>query len=150
MYRGRVRRWSIARSLLLALVGLTLALSVIAAVAVSSMYSTRQDYENALARTYAVETAGANLLTASVVEEAVRRSGRGGAGGRRQARATFERAAVAARRAAGDRAAGRLVAAARRAQARARSARDPSQPLADARTAIRRLRASALVTRSSV
>jgi signal transduction histidine kinase/CheY-like chemotaxis protein/HAMP domain-containing protein len=140
MYRGRVRRWSIARSLLLALVGLTLALGAITAVAVSSMYSARQDYENALARTYAVETAGANLLTASVVEEAVRRSGHGGARGRRQVRATFDRAVAAARRAAaGDRPAQGLVAAARRAQQRSRTAEDPSPALRTGRAAIRRL-----------
>jgi signal transduction histidine kinase/DNA-binding response OmpR family regulator/HAMP domain-containing protein len=92
-----MRRLSIARLLLLALVGLTLALATLAALEVAALYSARQDYEDALARSYAGEVAAANLLAASVVEQSVM-TGAGKPDPR--AAAAFARAAAAARRAA--------------------------------------------------
>src|SRR5688572_15369895 len=90
------RRPSLARSLLLAVAGLTIVLGVIAALSVSAFFETRQDYEDRLASTYAAEVATANLLAAGVIEETVLRSG-AGAPERRRAQATFAQAADAAR-----------------------------------------------------
>ncbi len=86
-----MHRFSIARLLLLALVGLTLALAAVAALEIGALYTARQDYEDDLARTYAGEVAAANLLAAGVVEQALPTGRTTGA---------FDRAAAAARRAA--------------------------------------------------
>ena len=111
---------SIARSLLLALLGLTLALAVIAGLGVASLYGARQDYEDRLAAAYATESATANLLAAGVIEEAVLRN-RTAQARRDEARVAYERAASAARNAArGDGASERLLSAQITAQARAR------------------------------
>ncbi len=59
-----MQRLSIARSLRLALVALTLVLAVVAALGVSSLYSARQQYENTLNQTYELSTAAANLPAA--------------------------------------------------------------------------------------
>ena len=143
-----MRRLSIARSLLLALLGLTLALALVAALEVASLYSARQDYEDDLARSYAGEVGAANILAAGVVEETVLRSNSGDAASRRRAREAFDRAAAAARRAsAGDERSLRLVREASTAQRRVRriaSARRPSQSrlaaaLSDGRQAAVRL-----------
>lgn len=121
-----MRRLSIARSLLLALVGLTVTLAALAALQVASLYDARQDYENALARSYAGEAAAASLLAASVVEESVLGAGASGGAARRQAAAAFDQAAAAAREAAGDDARSRaLLARAVTAQARLRDAGTP-------------------------
>src|SRR6478609_6233462 len=118
-----MRRLSIARSLLLALVGLTLALAAVAGLGVASLYAARQSYEDALARTYAGEVTAANILAAGVVEETILRSERGGAGSRRRAAAAFDRAIGNARTtAAGDPRSLELVARAANAEARVRAA----------------------------
>src|SRR5215218_9516764 len=106
-----MRRLSIARSLLLALFGLTLALAVVAALEVATLYDARQDYEDDLARSYAGEAGAATLLAAGVVEETVLRSRTDAPGSRRRAAVAFDRAAAAARGAAkGDAQSERLVA----------------------------------------
>ncbi|WP_249009553.1 ATP-binding protein [Conexibacter sp. DBS9H8] len=64
-------RFSIARSLRVALVGLTLTLAVIAAVGVASLYEARQGYENTLVNSAELAGAAANLATASVVVETI-------------------------------------------------------------------------------
>jgi signal transduction histidine kinase/DNA-binding response OmpR family regulator len=118
-----VRRLSIARSLLLALVGLTLALAAVAALGVASLYAARQTYEDALARSYAGEVTAANILAAGVVEETILRSERGGVSGRRRASAAFDRAIAAARAAAaGDPRSQALLARAAAAEQRVRAA----------------------------
>ena len=53
-----MQRLSIARSLRLALVGLTIVLAVVAALGVSSLYSSRQRYEDTLLQTSALSVAG--------------------------------------------------------------------------------------------
>ncbi len=53
-----MQRLSIARSLRLALLGLTLILAVVAALGVSSLYDARQRYEDTLAQSSALATAG--------------------------------------------------------------------------------------------
>jgi hypothetical protein len=94
-------RLPLARSLVVALIGVSVALAITAALAVAGLYQSRQDYEDVLGRTYSGEVAEANLLAASVVEEAVLRTG-GAAAARRRAAQGFDVAAGAARRAVGD------------------------------------------------
>jgi hypothetical protein len=69
-----MRRLSLARSFQIALLGLTLALAVIAALGIAALYDARQRYEDRLADTYEVQAAGARLLAAGVVAEAGRRT----------------------------------------------------------------------------
>jgi signal transduction histidine kinase/DNA-binding response OmpR family regulator len=73
-----VRRLSIARSVQLALLGLTIALTAIAGFGVGALYSSRQHYEDQLAHAFEVKAAAGKLLAASVVEEATLRAQRSG------------------------------------------------------------------------
>jgi cell division protein FtsX len=66
---GVLRRLPLARTLTLSLVGLTLVLALVAALAIGNLYEARQDYEDALARTYELESASSRLLAAGVIEE---------------------------------------------------------------------------------
>lgn len=90
-----MQRLSIARSLRLTLIALTVGLAVLAAVGVSGLYSTRQGYENTLASSSDLATAGANLLAAGAVEEEALRAppGRAGNAARQAASADYELAA---------------------------------------------------------
>jgi signal transduction histidine kinase/DNA-binding response OmpR family regulator len=72
-----MRRLSIIRSLRAALIGLTLVLAAIAALGVSSLYSARQKYENALVQSSSLSTAAANLAADGIAEEEVLRDARG-------------------------------------------------------------------------
>jgi signal transduction histidine kinase/CheY-like chemotaxis protein len=106
-------RLSIARSLRLALMGLAVALAIVAAAGIASLYSARQRYENVLVSSSDLATAGANLTSAGVVQAEIERDARGpgAAAARRQAAADFKRAADAATTlAASDPASARLVA----------------------------------------
>ena len=98
-----MQRLSIARSLRLALFGLTVVLAA-AAIGVSSLYRSRQHYEDTLVRSSALATAAANLATAGIAEEEVLRDARGGgaASTRTQAAAAFFAAAGEAVRLARD------------------------------------------------
>jgi signal transduction histidine kinase/CheY-like chemotaxis protein/PAS domain-containing protein len=88
---GSSRRLALAPTLTLALVGLTLVLALIAGLGIGSIYSARQDYEDALARAYELESSSSRLLAAGVIEEAaLRRRDRGAAGARREARRAFD------------------------------------------------------------
>src|ERR1700722_8381060 len=93
-----VQRLSIARSLRLALVGLTLVLALVAALGVSSLYRARQRYETALVRSSELATAAANLTSAGIAEAEVLRDdhGRSAPADRRQAAAAFTATADAA------------------------------------------------------
>ncbi len=93
-----MRRWSIARSLRLALLGLTLVLAAIAALGVSSLYQSRQHYENTLVQSSALSTAAANLAAAAITEDEVLRDVRGpdAARARGQAAVAYQAAAAAA------------------------------------------------------
>jgi signal transduction histidine kinase len=64
------RRRSIARTLRIALLGLTIGLAVIGAIGIAALYSARQDYENSLSSTAALEVAAANLMSATIALEA--------------------------------------------------------------------------------
>jgi signal transduction histidine kinase/DNA-binding NarL/FixJ family response regulator len=154
-YRPAMRRLSIARSVRVALLGLTLALTLLAGIGVASLYSTRQHYEDRVAADYALEADAAKLLAAGVVEEATLRTaqGPGAAAQRRRARLAYDQTAAQARaQAAGDPASERLVAAAVAEQAALRragaplgaalAARSPVAALA-ARQAVRRAQARA-------
>jgi signal transduction histidine kinase len=72
-----MQRLSIAHSLRLALVVMTLALAVVAALGIASLYNARQRYENRLTATSSLATAGANLAGAAVAEEEVLRDASG-------------------------------------------------------------------------
>ncbi len=61
-----MQRLSIARSLRLALIGLTVVLAVIAALGVASLYASRQHYEDTLARSSSAAINDANRLTAEI------------------------------------------------------------------------------------
>jgi flagellar basal body-associated protein FliL len=89
-----MQRLSIARSLRLALVALTLALAAIAALGVASLYNSRQSYENKLEQTSSLATAAANLAGAGIAEEEVLRDARGpqAATARAQVAAAYENA----------------------------------------------------------
>jgi signal transduction histidine kinase/CheY-like chemotaxis protein len=118
-----MHRFSIARSLRVALVGLTVVLALVAALGVSSLYSARQRYEDRLVRSSQLATAAAELTSAAVVEAEVWRDvrGRGAPAARRQAAAGYAAIAAQARGLArGDPTSVRLVRAAVGAQARAR------------------------------
>src|SRR2546423_11590644 len=67
-----MRRLSFARSFQIALLGLTLALALIAALGIAALYDARQRYEDRLAATYELQASGARLLAAGVVAEAAR------------------------------------------------------------------------------
>ncbi len=92
-------RFSIARSLRLALIGLAIALASVAAAGIASLYSARQRYENVLARSSDLGTAVANLTSAGVVQVEIAHDATGprAPAARAQAAAAFNRAAAAAR-----------------------------------------------------
>ena len=103
---------SIVRSLRLALIALTLALAIVAALGIASLYNARQTYENGLINTSSLATAGANLAAAGIAEEEVLRDARGtgAAAARAQAAAAYTAAAAtAASLAQGDPISQRLV-----------------------------------------
>jgi len=107
-----MQRLSIARSLGLALVGLTIALALVAAFGVANLYSSRQHYEDTLASSSSLATAAANLLADGIVQVEVIHDLRGSAAASEsaQAHAAYEQVASAARTlAAGDPASRRVL-----------------------------------------
>ncbi|HWF51892.1 MAG TPA: ATP-binding protein [Solirubrobacteraceae bacterium] len=107
-----MHRLSIARSLRVTLVALTLGLGVLAAIGVASLYQARQSYENTLASSSALATAAANLLASGAVEEEALRAPPGAEGhtARRVAAADYASVgATTARLAASDPISERLV-----------------------------------------
>ena len=107
-------RFSIARSLRLALIGLAIVLSVVAAAGIASLYSARQNYEDVLSRSSGLATAVANLTSAGVVQVEILHDARGPAApaARRQAAAAVARSAqTATSLATSDPVSARLVAA---------------------------------------
>jgi signal transduction histidine kinase/DNA-binding response OmpR family regulator len=123
-----VRRLSIARSVQLALLGLTIALTAIAGFGVGALYSSRQHYEDQLAHAFEVKASAGKLLAASVVEEATLRAPRADRTATSDARAKtayLQSLADTRRRAADDPRSVALVKQAGAAQARLRR---PSAP----------------------
>ncbi len=68
--RATPERRSIARTLRLALLGLTVLLAAIGAIGLAALYDARQDYEDELAASSALEVASARLLASTVALEA--------------------------------------------------------------------------------
>jgi signal transduction histidine kinase/CheY-like chemotaxis protein len=66
----RPRRRSIARTLRIALLGLTILLAVIGAIGIAALYDARQDFEDSLSQTSAIEVAAANLQSDATALEA--------------------------------------------------------------------------------
>ncbi len=129
---ARVRRLSIARSVQVALLGLTIALTAIAAVGVGALYASRQDYEDQLSAGLGLQAGAAQLLAAGVVEEATLRLTPGDRRAVARARTAYLRALGDLRaRAAGDPRSATLVVRAGRAQERVRRRpRSRAAPLA--------------------
>jgi len=146
-----MQRLSIARSLRLALVALTLVLALVAALGIASLYKARQRYENRLIATSGLATAGANLAGAGIAQEEVLRDAHGptAAAARRQVAAAYTSAATTATSLArGDPLSERLVAEqiaavdeARRLAASGQLSTAVSGPLARARAAATALQA---------
>lgn len=137
-----MRRLSIARSVQLALLGLTIALTAIAGFGVGALYSSRQHYEDRLAHAFEVKAAAGKLLAASVVEEATLRTPADQRDARAEARAkaAYESAlADTRRRAADDAQSVRLVDEAGAAQARLRRPGAPAGAALAARSPINAL-----------
>jgi signal transduction histidine kinase/DNA-binding response OmpR family regulator len=137
-----VRRLSIARSVQLALLGLTIALTAIAGFGVGALYSSRQHYEDQLAEALEVKAAAGQLLAASVVEEATLRlpsDQRTKAADRRAADAYAQQLDATRQRARGDAESLALVAQAGRAQARLRAPDAPTSAALAARAPITKL-----------
>jgi signal transduction histidine kinase/DNA-binding NarL/FixJ family response regulator len=119
-----MQRISIARAFRLALIGLTLALVVVAGVGVASLYNSRRSYEATLTRSASLAIEAANLSAAGVTEAEVLRDVQGpSAPAARQRAADLYRqaAAVAAVLARPDPPSSRLVHDEVGAQARARA-----------------------------
>ncbi len=152
-----MQRLSIARSLRLALVGLTVALALVAAAGVASLYNSRQHYEDKLLESSSLSTAAANLATAGIAEAEILRDARGpgAAAVRRQAQDTYIAAAnTVATLSSADPESRRLAAAQLAAQTRARElaangqfsvATAPGGPLTRARALATQLQARQLV-----
>jgi signal transduction histidine kinase/CheY-like chemotaxis protein len=101
-------------SLRLALIGLTVVLTAVAAIGVARLYSARQRYEDKLVSASSLATAAANLASAGLTEEEVLRDAHGAAaaGERATAAADYNAAAETAQAlAAGDAQSTRLLAA---------------------------------------
>lgn len=143
---------SLARSLRVALLGLSLAFASLAGFGVAALYDSRQRYEDTVSRAYELQAAAASLVAAGVVEEAILR-GQADPKSRQRAERAFgdaaRRADVLART---DPGSGRLVDRAIAAESRGRRAaaaiasgrlaasRDPlARPLGRARVAATRL-----------
>jgi signal transduction histidine kinase/CheY-like chemotaxis protein/HAMP domain-containing protein len=89
--RGILSRLPLGRTIAVALLGLTLALAVIAAVAIGNLYDARQRYEDTLTRTYELQGSSARLLAAGVLEQvALREGGSGAVPVRRRAATEFD------------------------------------------------------------
>jgi len=107
-----MRRLSIARSVAIALLGITILYAALAGLGVAALYQARQRYENRLSAAYMLESGANRVLAAAAIEQTMRATARGrsGAGARRAARGAREGAVGAIRsEAAGDPASLRLV-----------------------------------------
>jgi len=104
---------SIARTLRLALLGLTIVLAIIGAIGIAALYDARQTYEDELSAASATEVAAANLLASTVALEAnlARRRSRGAARFVRSAAHSFEDHAARLDRLSRDDAASRALSA---------------------------------------
>lgn len=104
-----MRQPSLARSLRVALLGLSLAFAALAGFGVAALYDSRQRYEDSISRAYELQSAAAGLVAAGVVEEAILR-GQAAPGSRGRAERAFGDAARRANRLARtDRGSSRLV-----------------------------------------
>ena len=143
-----MRKLSIGRAVRVGLLGVTLLLGAVSALAVAGIFDARQDYEDKLADSYELQVSAGRLLTAGVLEAAVlERTGARADNARRLAREAFdEEARTAARLARSDRESAdivrRRIAAQRRARrAAGRAARrgDAPDPLGSALLTAREL-----------
>ena len=152
-------RFSIARSLLLALIGLAIVLSGVAAGGIVSLYNARKHYDDVLSQSSNLATAVANLASAGVVQIEVLHDASGPQApiARRQAALAFARAAQDARAlATSDPLSSRLVAeqislqqtAAAQARRRSAAAGAGDVPMAQAATVANQLEAHQRIRQS--
>ena len=126
-------------------------LALVAALGIGNLYEARQDYEDALARTYELESASSRLLAAGVIEEtAFRERGAGARAARRRAARAFDAvAAQALALASSDPQSERLVRARVTAERRARRLAARIPPGGRAPAAERRLAQAIFVAREA-
>jgi len=94
-----MRNVSIGRAVWAGLLGVTLLLGAISALAVAGIFDARQDYEDKLADSYDLQISAGRLLTAGVLEAAVlQRTGQRAERARSLAREAFEEEARTAQR----------------------------------------------------
>ena len=119
-----MRKLSIGRAVWVGLLGVTLILGAVSALAVAGIFDARQDYEDKLADSYDLQVSAGRLLTAGVLEAAVlQRRGERAARARSLAQEAFqEEARTAARLAAADPESAEIVERRIDAQERARAA----------------------------
>ena len=93
-----MRRLSIARSVALALLGITVVYAVLAGLGVAALYDARQRYENELSAAYMLESGANRLLAAAAMQQMTERvaSGRAGSAERRAARRDVQAALASA------------------------------------------------------
>jgi len=134
----RYAQGSIARTLRVALLGLTVALAIIGAVGVAALYDSRQAYEDTLSETSALEIGAANLLSTATALEAnlARLRSRAAARFVQDAARGFDRLAEQTRRLAAGDAASRALA------RRATTAQGDARVLAQHPTSAARRRAA--------
>src|SRR5918996_5299252 len=68
---GGMRKLSIGRAVWAGLLGVTLLLGALSALAVAGIFDARQDYEDKLADSYDLQVSAGRLLTAGVLEAAI-------------------------------------------------------------------------------
>jgi len=94
-----MRKVSIGRAVWVGLLGVTLLLGAISALAVAGIFQARQDYEDKIADSYDLQVSAGRLLTAGVLEAAVlERRGERAVRARQLAREAFEEEARTAER----------------------------------------------------
>jgi len=89
-----MRRLSIARTVALALVGITILYAVLVSLGVAALYQSRQRYEDDVSATYALQAGAEHLLAVAAIEQTTARmaGGHRGAPARRSARQDFDTA----------------------------------------------------------
>ena len=146
-----LKRLPLAPTLTITLIALTLLLALIAAIGIGKIYSARQDYENAIARTYELQASAARLLAAGVIEEtAFRNRGPNAPEARANAREAFDNEArIASTLAADDDESARLLKARLAAERQARGVAAAGRAAGRTPTAEQRLADAIYVARTA-
>ncbi len=131
-----MRRLSIARSVALALLGITILYAVLAGLGVAALYDARQRYENELSAAYMLESSANRLLGAAAIQQLTARTATGAAGSADRRAARHDAGAALAQTDAladGDPASSALLDAVTRDEVAAQHASGPRVLIADLR-----------------